>query len=346
MVETIRIGLIGAGANTRSRHIPGFQAIEGVELVAVCNRSMESGQAVADEFGIERVTTDADDLFNDPSIDAISIGTWPYMHSDLSIRSLEAGKHVLCEARMAMNAAEARAMLTASQAHPDLVAQLVPAPFDFKSRKTIARMLSEGELGDLREVQVTILNGGALAETPLHWREQRRYSGENVMIFGILTEVVHRWVGPTERVVADAATFVTSRTDAESGSDGTIDVPDSLGVLATMANGVRATYRVSSVAAGADPAGNGISLFGSEATLHWRMGDSMQFARHGDEMQPLEPDAGTAHDWQVEADFINSIRDGAPVELTSFEDGLLYMQLIDAVARSRKEGRAVDLSEV
>ena len=113
-----------------------------------------------------------------------------------------------------------------------------------------------------------------------------------------------------------------------------------------MANGVRATYRVSSVAAGADPAGNGISLFGSEATLHWRMGDSMQFARHGEEMQPLEPDAGTAHDWQVEADFINSIRDGAPVELTSFEDGLLYMQLIDAVARSRKEGRAVDLSEV
>jgi predicted dehydrogenase len=140
MAETIRIGLIGAGANTRSRHIPGFQAIEGVELVAVCNRSMESGQAVADEFGIERVTTDADDLFNDPSIDAISIGTWPYMHSDLSIRSLEAGKHVLCEARMAMNAAEARAMLTASQAHPDLVAQLVPAPFDFKSRKTIARI--------------------------------------------------------------------------------------------------------------------------------------------------------------------------------------------------------------
>ncbi len=346
MAETVRIGLIGAGANTRSRHIPGFQAIEGVELVAVCNRSLQSGQAVADEFGIEHVTVDADELFNDESIDAISIGTWPYMHRDLTVRALEAGKHVLCEARMAMDAGEAREMLTASQSHPELVAQLVPAPFDFKSRKTIARMVREGEFGDLRELQVTILNGGALADSPLHWREQRRYSGENVMIFGILSEVVHRWAGPTERVVADAATFVTSRTDAESGAQATIDVPDSLGVLATMTNGARATYRVSGVAAGADPAGNGISLFGSEATLHWRMGDSMRFARHGDEMQPLEPDAGTAHDWQVEQDFIDSIREGAPVELTNFDDGLLYMQLIEAVARSRTEGRAVDLSEV
>ncbi len=346
MAEKVRIGLIGAGANTRLRHIPGFQAIEGVELVAVCNRSLESGQAVADEFGIERVTVEAADLFDDESIDAISIGTWPYMHSELTVRALEAGKHVLCEARMAMNAGEAREMLAASQGRPELVAQLVPAPFDFKSRRTIARMLREGELGELRELQITILNGQALAETPLHWREQRRYSGENVMIFGILAEVVHRWAGPTQRVMADAATFVTSRIDAESGAAATIDVPDSLGVLATMAGGARATYRVSSVAAGADPADNGISLFGSEATLHWRMGDSMRFARHGEEMQPLEPDAGTAHDWQVEADFIASIREGAPVELTNFEDGLLYMQLIEAVARSRSEGRAVDLSEV
>ncbi len=47
--ETIRIGLVGAGANTRLRHIPGFQAIDGVELVSVANRSRESGQRIADE---------------------------------------------------------------------------------------------------------------------------------------------------------------------------------------------------------------------------------------------------------------------------------------------------------
>ena len=47
--EAVRVGLIGAGRNTRERHIPGFQKVEGVELAAVANRSRQSGQAVADE---------------------------------------------------------------------------------------------------------------------------------------------------------------------------------------------------------------------------------------------------------------------------------------------------------
>ena len=50
--RTIRVGFVGAGKNTRSRHIPGFQKQAGVELVAVANRSRESGERVAKEFGI------------------------------------------------------------------------------------------------------------------------------------------------------------------------------------------------------------------------------------------------------------------------------------------------------
>ncbi len=58
MPEPIRIGIIGAGQNTRERHIPGFQALEDVEIVAVCNRSRESGEFAAREFGIPHVHTD------------------------------------------------------------------------------------------------------------------------------------------------------------------------------------------------------------------------------------------------------------------------------------------------
>ena len=52
--DTIKVGVIGAGGNTTSRHIPGLQAIEGVEIVGVCNRSQESSQRVADQFGIPK----------------------------------------------------------------------------------------------------------------------------------------------------------------------------------------------------------------------------------------------------------------------------------------------------
>src|SRR5215831_17281948 len=117
----IRIGLIGAGANTRSRHIPGLKAIEDVEIVAVCNRRPASTAAAAREFGIPRTYATWEDLIRDPDVDAVVVGTWPYLHCPVTLAALEAGKHVLTEARLALNAAEARRMLAASRKHPDLV---------------------------------------------------------------------------------------------------------------------------------------------------------------------------------------------------------------------------------
>ncbi|MCK9495939.1 MAG: Gfo/Idh/MocA family oxidoreductase [Dehalococcoidia bacterium] len=346
MPDPIRVGVIGAGGNTRSRHIPGLQAIEGVEVVVVCNRSEESGQRVADEFGISRVVTDPREVLDAADVDAVCIGTWPYRHREYTVAALEAGKHVLVEARIAMDAGEAREMLAVSRQHPDLVAQIVPSPLDFKSWRTIRRMVQDGTLGEVREAHVTILGGASLKpETPLHWRERVEYSGTNTMTLGLYIEAVHRWLGPTARVMADGTTFLDERTNPDDGQPYRIEVPDSLGVLATMESGTRVTYRVSAVTH-APVDRNGVALYGSTGTLHWQPGDRMTWAPLGEEPQPLEPDAGTAGDWRVEQDFIDSIREGKPVELTSFEDGVLYMRVTEAVARSRKEGRAVEIGEV
>ena len=345
--QPIRVGLIGAGANTRARHIPGFRAVPGVEVAAVCNRSRESGERVAAAFGIPRVETDPEAILADGAIDAVCIGTWPYRHREYAVRALEAGKHVLCEARMASNAAEARAMLAAAEARPHLVAQLVPAPFDLASWRTVRRLVAEGALGALREAHVVMLGGGALdASRPLHWREHGGYSGLNTMQFGIAAEIVQRWLGPTERVVADAAAFVAERLDAETGREAAIAIPDSLGAFARMANGARAAYLVSAVA-GEPRLANGVTLHGAEATLHWdAAADRLEFARHGEPPRALEPDAGTAGEWRVEAEFADSIRLGAPVELTNFADGVRYMELTEAVWRSWSEARPVEVASV
>jgi predicted dehydrogenase len=145
-------------------------------------------------------------------------------------------------------------------------------------------------------------------------------------------------------VAADGAVFVTERR-APDGRTTPLDVPDSLGVLASLERGARVTYRVSTVL-NAPRDVNGISIYGSQATLHWEMGDRMSLAPLGGQPEPLEPDAGTAGEWNVERDFVDSIRDGKPVELTNFTDGVHYMRVTEAVTRSRLEGRTVALDEV
>lgn len=55
IVQPVRIGIVGAGANMRSRHLPGFRAIAGVEVVCLANRTMESARRVATEFSIPRI---------------------------------------------------------------------------------------------------------------------------------------------------------------------------------------------------------------------------------------------------------------------------------------------------
>jgi len=336
---TLSIGLIGAGANTRTQHIPGFRRQAGVEIVAVANRSIESGRRVAEEFGIPRVYATPEELIAAPDIQAVCIGTWPYKHREYTIMALEAGKHVLCEARMAMDLVEAEDMLAASERHPELVAQLVPAPFDFRLGPTITRLIAEGALGEIREVTVTMLNASALdPAVPIHWRQRAEYSGKNVMTFGIFVEVIHRWLGDHAEVLAAGDIFVPGRMDPETGHPVPVTVPDTYVVTGQLARGARITYHFSSVAAHAD--GNGIAIFGTRGTLRWKMGDTATLIEQGREPAALEPDPGTDRGWRVEEDFVASVLQGAPVRLTSFPDGVRYMRVIDAAHESYRAGSA------
>ena len=92
----------------RERHLPGFQALPGVRVVGVCNLRRESAGKVAREFDIPKIYGNWEHLVEDDEIDAVVIGAWPYLHCPVTLAALDAGKHVLTEARMAMNAREAR----------------------------------------------------------------------------------------------------------------------------------------------------------------------------------------------------------------------------------------------
>jgi predicted dehydrogenase len=349
MTQPLRIGLIGAGANTRTRHIPGLREIAGVEIVAVCNRRPESSAAAAREFGIGRTYDHWQDLVAAPDIDAVVIGTWPYLHCPVTLAALEAGKHVLTEARLCMTAAEAHRMAGAARRHAKLVAQVVPSPFGLTGDAVVRDLLSAGFIGELREVEV-VGRGGALADpnTPLHWRQDGALSGLNMLQLGILHETLMRWVPPPVEIRAQVHAFIPSRIDPQGGVRRLVGTPDSVQVLAVLESGARAAYQLS----GVTPVGGGmwIRLFGSEGVLHYDLeADRLtgltkaEIAGGNKALREIPIPPEKRGGWRVEADFVDSIRSGAPVRFTSFAAGVGYMEFTEAVARSAESGESVEL---
>ncbi len=346
-MSTIRVGIVGLGENTRLRHVPGLRSCRDVEIIGVCNRSEASTQKVASELAIAKTYERWQDLVADDEIDAVVIGTWPYLHCEVTLAALAAGKHVLTEARMARNASEARRMCTAADDHPELVTQIVPSPFGLRAHRVVQRLMDDGYLGELREAVVLGINDSvADPTTPLHWRQDAILSGLNMLALGIMHETLVRWTRNPTRVVAQAATFTPMRPDPETGEECEVETPDCVRVLTEIPGGAQGLYHMSGALHFGPPMQ--IQLYGSEGTLKYQFTpeDVLFGGQKGDaalkEIPVPEEEAGG---WRVEEEFIGAIREEGPIEFTDFSRGLDYMAFTEAVSRSAVEGRPIDLIE-
>lgn len=339
--KPIRIGVIGAGTNTKAKHLPLLQKIEGVTVRGVVNRSEASSTAVADEFGIQRIYPSWEEAVDDPDTDAIVIGTWPYLHCPITLRSLKNGKHVLTEARMAMNASEAQDMLSTSNQYPHLVAQVVPSPITLGVDQTIKHLLKSGTLGSLLTIECRHGGDFLAPDAPLHWRQDITKSGLNIMAMGIYYEAIMRWVGPATKVTARGKIFTKTRTN-EKGESHSIQVPEHIDVLADFASGAQLHLQESTITP-LRSAEEGIRITGSDGILLFR-GGILSIAKRGDsQFRPLTLSPDRVGSWRVEEEFIRAIRGQEPITHTTFEDGLRYMEFTEAVHHSMKEEKAIAL---
>lgn len=344
-MKPIRVGIVGAGENTRLRHIPQLQAIEGVEIVSVVNRRKESSERVAKDYGIPVVYDSWEKLVEAADTDAIVIGTWPYLHCPVTLAALDAGKHVMTEARMSMDVTEARNMLAAAEKRPDLVTQVVPSPFSLPLDRTISRMIREGYLGEVLAVDVQAWTGSFLEkESPMHWRQDQAYSGKNIMTLGIWYEAVMRWIGEATQVQAMGKVFVESRKDPISGQLQSVKIPEHLVVTAEMENNAMATFQVSNVTGGV-PA-NEAQIIGSHGTLLVANGELFGCTPEQPQFSKISIPKEEAIGWRVEEEFINAIRGVEKITHTTFADGVRYMKFTEGVHKSLQESRKVDLSEI
>jgi predicted dehydrogenase len=343
-MRPLRIGIVGLGQNARQRHIPGFRTCEDVQLAAVCNRRPESTRRAAADYAIPRKYDRWADLVRDPDLDAVMVGTWPYLHCAVTVAALEQGKHVLTEARMAANLAEARAMYDAAQQHPELVTQIVPSPLGLRAGQLVQRLIETGYIGELREFVVAGTNADFADPTaPLHWRQSAELSGRNVLTLGIMHETLTRWIPDPVHVFASHGIYTQRRPDPNTGCLVPVSRPDSVHVLTGLPNGARGIYHLSAVVQ--HGAGFQICLYGSQGTLQYQLSphDSLWGARQGETLQEIEVPEAQRGQWRVEADFVEAIRGGKRPQLTDFETGLKYMEFTEAVELSARTARAVNL---
>lgn len=338
--EKVRVGIIGAGKNTKSRHIPGLQAIEDVEIIGVCNRSRESSQWIADQCGIPKIYGNWKEVIDDKDTNAIVIGTWPYMHCRATVAALRANKHVMCEARMAMNAREAHVMRTMARQKPHLTAQVVPSPMTLRVDNTIKRLISEGYIGDILAVEVRAGGSFLDTETPLQWRQEFDLSGMNIMSMGIWYEALMRWVGEATQVMAMGKTFVKTRRGIDGGYRA-VRIPEHIDVIGELACGAQLHMQISAVAGliGSPE----VYVFGSYGTL--RFSDNRLYGgqRSDNELNEIEIPADEEGGWRVEEEFVNAIRGEEIITHTDFDTGVKYMEFTEAVTRSMAYEAAVSL---
>ncbi|HEY2711455.1 MAG TPA: Gfo/Idh/MocA family oxidoreductase [Chthoniobacterales bacterium] len=337
----LRIGIVGAGEIVKRRHLPALQRHPDVEIVAVSNSSYESSE----EFCRQNVPhatpmTNWAELLAIPEIDIIWIGTPPYMHSAVTMSALEAGKHVFCQARMAMDLAEAEEMLAASRRYPELVTMLCPPPHGMSGGLLVQKLLAEEILGKPHHLRLQSLNSAFLdPDAPAHWRQRIEISGLNILTLGIYAEVLQSWFGEITGVYARGKIVQPVR----QGYD--VQIPDLLTVLCTFGNGMEGVLEFSGIDAHAPS--DRLEVYGDLGTLTYDFGaDVVHASKIGDRalhVVELTPDLET--NWHVEDDFIAAVKARGRIRPhPDFDDGVRYMRVVQGVADSRRINGWVEIA--
>ena len=335
--KKLRIGIVGAGSIVRQRHLPGLQALPQAEVVVACNSRLETAREVARDFNIPEVMADWAEMIDRPDLDIIWIGTPPVLHAPITISALEAGKHVFCQARMAMNLSEGREMLATAQARPQLVTMLCPPPHGMRGCRFMRKLLRDGYVGEPWHFRLNALSD-AFADpfAPAHWRQRTEMNGINVLTVGIYAEVLERWLGSPRRLHAQMKVSVPKREGY------VVHIPDVVQVFGQWAGGLAGSLEWSGVAQFAPD--ETLTIYGRDGTLVYNFTkDEIRGGRRGEkELQVLTVPPELEVHWTVEKDFIDAVLTGNHPE-PSFETGVKYLEFTEALNLSARGGHAIEL---
>ena len=263
-------------------HIPALKYLEDVEIAAIVSRRLERAQAVAERHGIATASTDWRDVINDPKIDAVVMATPPYLHHQMVIAALEAGKHVLCEKPMARNLAEARDMVKLAQSAG--VVAMINHEFRYLPiRMRVKELIDEGYIGEPQSVAMNVFRS-TLADPndrPFGWLMEQDKAGGMLGASGShYIDSLRWWLGEIHEVAGVTATMVKRRRLPDSSGMASVDADDNFAFLLRFASG--AIGSVHFCATAPINAGEEITISGSEGMLIIQGDDELFGARRRD----------------------------------------------------------------
>lgn len=183
MSEKIKVGIIGCGGIANGKHMPAIKSQENVEIVAFCDIIREKAEDAKEKFGTPEsaVYTDYKELLKDESIVAVHVCTPNRSHSFITVDALHAGKHVLCEKPMAINATEAKKMLDAAKE----TGKILTIGYQNRYRQDsmyLKRACENGDLGDIYYARALALRRRAVPTWGVFLNEYEQGGGPLVDI--------------------------------------------------------------------------------------------------------------------------------------------------------------------
>ncbi|WP_369046095.1 Gfo/Idh/MocA family protein [Sinomonas sp. P10A9] len=382
----LRVALIGAGLMAKS-HTLAYGALPTLfpalpaapELSVLADVDDARAEAGARQLGFSRWTSDWHAAVHDPEVDVVDIVTPNWLHYEVAMEAIAAGKHVYCEKPLAITAKEARAMWEA--ARDAGVTTLVG--FSYLGNpgvQLIRRLIDDGTLGDVWSIKGHfVVDANADPSLPRTWHYERGKAGLGALgdIGSHVISLVQALGGPITRVFGDLATMVRERPEASGalsyGSQAAADAPllpvendDVATVLGRLASGASVTIEASRVANG-HPFDLGVEVFGSKGSVRFSQQDSYKVelflrgeepaAFPGSTTVTLGPGHGDyAAFWpfpgvtiglhELKAveirNFFQAILDGSQA-YPSFEDGWRVAEVLEAAERSHSAGAWEDV---
>lgn len=154
MKAKVNWGVLGYARIARLNVLPALARAPNAQLLAIASRDASRLPEVKAESGCERVYADYAELLGDPDIQAVYVPLPNALHKEWVLKALEAGKHVLCEKPLALDAAEVREMVQAAERHKRLLMEAFMYRYTDRSRK-VREVVESGALGDIRHINAS-----------------------------------------------------------------------------------------------------------------------------------------------------------------------------------------------